>query len=176
MLLYSPSPCLFLVHPIIAYIATAHGPFAWHDRTEIKPSNTEGESCDFSFHLWTALLNIPIHMSLTSPNHSCLFLFFPLSLLPCLPPLGKPEEVYGVCATEEHRKGLKVLGKRPGPQLPWSRHRRWGRLSRNIPSLSYPSLFSSLICLLSCAFSLCACLQHKMTMYGFSEISLLHAG
>lgn len=84
--LYFAALCLiFLVHPIIAYIYTSHGPFAWYDGTKIKPSNTEAEKRHLSFHLSTALLNITIHMSLTSPNHSCLFLLLPLFLLPLSP-------------------------------------------------------------------------------------------
>lgn len=123
VLLYSPLPVFFGPSYYNFYISCSWS-IAWHDRAEIKPSNTEGESSDFSFHLWTALLNILIHMSLTSPNHSCLFPLFPLFPFPSLPPLGKSEEVYGVCAAEKHWKGLEVPGKRPGPQLPWSRHRR----------------------------------------------------
>lgn len=106
------TPLYFLLAPIIAYISS--GPFAWHDRIEIKPSNIEGKSSGRSFHLWAALLNISIHMSLTSPNHRDLFLVFPLTSLPCLSPLGKLEEVYGVCAAEKHWKGLTIFGKRPG--------------------------------------------------------------
>lgn len=54
---------------------------AWKSRN--KTFKTEGESSDISFHLWAALLNIPIHMSLTSSKWSSLplpsHLPFPLS-------------------------------------------------------------------------------------------------
>lgn len=146
-------PGLFLVHPIIAYSwsSTWHGPFAWHYRTKINYSNAQGESSSFSFHLLTALLNIPILTSLTSPIHSCLFLCFPLLPSPCLSLLGKPEEVYGVCAAEEHWKSLKIPGKRPGPQLSWSRHWRWGRLCKEI---AHPYKLSALISMFYFVFAL----------------------
>lgn len=92
-------PCLFLVHPIMAYTSTAHGPFPWHDRTEIKPLNMEGESRHFSFYLWPALLNNTIHMNLTSSNHSYLFLLHPHLPAPLSPSIRQTwRSLWSMCS------------------------------------------------------------------------------
>lgn len=39
----------FFVHPLLACISTAHGPFAWHDRAGMKPLRQKERAATLAF-------------------------------------------------------------------------------------------------------------------------------
>lgn len=136
-----PFPCFFffLVHPIRAYISAAHGPFAWRDRTEIKPSNTVGESSECSFHLWTALLNVPINESYITQSK------LSLPLLPPLPIALSPSirqtwrSLWSMCSRGSLKRSQGSLKKAWTPTSMIQTQEVSKSVLINIPSLRFSS-------------------------------------